>query len=173
MYREWFAFLCRGQGTFHLLRTIYKSSRKIYCIYCVQRAQTCHRDMVRTHAQEHGLISIMLRVAAYVLCIAFLSISPVFAFHLPIRCSRPGTTLRAQESVGNAVSSDTEVESVPCPGYPKCDGEYRDKGCDGTGRRVLLLPDSFSLEYVRLRGNLSAHLAKSSAVRSQLVSCSP
>ena len=45
--------------------------------------------------------------------------------------SRSGTVaLRAEEGGSAPPGSSDDV----CPGYPRCSGEYRDKGCDGTGR---------------------------------------
>lgn len=29
---------------------------------------------------------------------------------------------------------DVSMKNEPCKGYPDCDGAYRDKGCDGSGR---------------------------------------
>eukprot|EP00903_Cladosiphon_okamuranus_P015740 g14528.t1 len=39
--------------------------------------------------------------------------------------------LRAQQA---DVSAPPGSSDDLCPGYPRCSGEYRDKGCDGTGR---------------------------------------
>ncbi|CAM9197865.1 unnamed protein product [Choristocarpus tenellus] len=56
----------------------------------------------------------------------------VHAFVIPL--SRSGRILVVPLRQAGA-ESKLEVDG-PCPGYPKCSGEYREKGCDGTGRIV-------------------------------------
>lgn len=42
-----------------------------------------------------------------------------------------GVVSRVQMSEGEAMSED---KCGPCPMAPKCSGDYREKGCDGTGK---------------------------------------
>ncbi|CAN0063320.1 unnamed protein product [Ectocarpus sp. 8 AP-2014] len=48
---------------------------------------------------------------------------------------RTATALQAQEEDAAATSPPGSSDDA-CPGYPRCSGEYRDRGCDGTGSRI-------------------------------------
>ncbi|CAM9181150.1 unnamed protein product [Scytosiphon promiscuus] len=52
--------------------------------------------------------------------------------------SRRTAALQAQEDGSTAAPAPATAPPGSsddlCPGYPRCSGEYREKGCDGTGR---------------------------------------
>lgn len=79
------------------------------------------------------LVSWMIGVA-----LALSRFSAATAFALP--CPR-ATSLRIRatdnadvEPAVDKTVADIGTSTEPCEGYPKCDGAYRDKGCDGSGR---------------------------------------
>lgn len=58
----------------------------------------------------------------------------------PLRSSRQScrtaAALQAQEDDASSTAPPGSSDDA-CPGYPRCSGEYRDKGCDGTGRWAI------------------------------------
>lgn len=47
----------------------------------------------------------------------------------------PLSTQPRDRSAAQRLRADAEgLGDEACPGYPRCSGEYREKGCDGTGR---------------------------------------
>ncbi|CAM9415173.1 unnamed protein product [Discosporangium mesarthrocarpum] len=59
--------------------------------------------------------------------------APSLAFIFPPPRSGGRVSLACPQSEPAATCDSSTPASVPCPGYPECSGEYRDKGCDGTG----------------------------------------
>lgn len=76
----------------------------------------------------------MVRALPYLIAVGLISRPSALAFSVPHPIMRPDTAQRAQEGEGNTVDREIEAQTDLCPGYPKCDGAYRDKGCDGSGR---------------------------------------
>lgn len=78
----------------------------------------------------------MVRVLSYLVGLGLALSHSALAFVVSCPCVRPSTNVRAQEAASSSTpgSSEAETKSEPCPGYPRCDGGYREKGCDGSGR---------------------------------------
>lgn len=108
-------------------------------------ASGCRRKWIG----QHGLFSTMQLLRFLLTVLAAFIIPPAVSFLssplcLPSslgarhqngrnRASRAGTPpLLAQEDGINTAAPGSSDDL--CPGYPRCSGEYRDKGCDGTGR---------------------------------------
>ncbi len=98
----------------------------------------------RTKRIQHGLFSPMQLLWGLLAVLAALIIPPAAGFLTSLSCSPSSSgawhqdsrssgrtpALLAQEDGAAAPGSSDDL----CPGYPRCSGEYRDKGCDGTGR---------------------------------------
>lgn len=90
----------------------------------------------------------MTRMLWFTIIAAVVTLFSSSATSFVVRCLRTTKCLRDRSLPSNTFrkSADSEtthtqddggvavVNSRPCVGYPKCDGEYRDKGCDGSGR---------------------------------------
>jgi hypothetical protein len=76
-----------------------------------------------------------LLLAAAAALAALLRSGNALAFMAPRTMVVGRTQLRAEQE-----DQQQEVlqppPSGPCPNFPKCSGEYREKGCDGSGRMI-------------------------------------
>lgn len=75
-----------------------------------------------------------MRIFHYIMAIGLLLIPSALALLVTSPRLRAYTLLRAQEPAETTPGTRNEASTDPCPGYPRCDGAYRDKGCDGSGR---------------------------------------
>ncbi|CAB1117473.1 unnamed protein product [Ectocarpus sp. CCAP 1310/34] len=80
---------------------------------------------------QHLLCLLAFFLAALIPSVAGFLVVP----RSPLNSSRQScrAALQAQEEDAAATTPPGSSDDV-CPGYPRCSGEYRDRGCDGTGR---------------------------------------